>query len=232
MSTAAQLSEADLRLLLQQLQANPTDVTQWDPILRMSLVRGGLVDLTIYNRCVASTPRFALMAVSPSLLVFLTKHPRASAVNFTFDVPKACKQEHGSKAQLTLPKEKMSDAQIKIHETALFEIAQWLTALCTPRPKTLTGTSLPIETCIRFICANILGGPEYVQHLTDKFVALAAKPALTGAQVTELVKSCRGEDDALLVGLAAKLIEKKLNNQIKAKHMHDFLTADGNQLLK
>ena len=201
-------------------------------MLRMSLVRGGLVDLTIYNRRVASTPRFALMAVSPSLFAFLTKHPHAPAVNFTFDVAKACRQDCGSKAQLSLPKEKMSDAQIKIYEAALIEIAQWLTSLCTPRPKPITGTSLPVETCIRFICANILGAPEYVQHLTDKFVELAAKFALTGSQVTELIKSCRGEDDALLVSLAAKLIEKKFDNQISAKRMYGFLRADGNQLLK
>ncbi|KAK1915957.1 hypothetical protein P3342_003772 [Pyrenophora teres f. teres] len=232
MAPTAQLSKADLKLFLQQLQTNSADVTQWNSMMRMSLVRGGLIDLTIYGRRIASTSRFALMAVFPSLLAFLTKHPRAPAVNFTFDVPKAQKRGGAVTSQLTPVKEKMSDAQIKIHEAAIIEIAQWLTALCTPRLKALTGGSLPIETCIRFICANVLGAPEYVQHLTDKFVEQSAKYAFTAVEMTELVKSCRGEEDALLVGLAAKLIQKKLDNQINPNYLRRFMAVDGNQLLK
>ncbi|CAA9958849.1 hypothetical protein PTMSG1_02384 [Pyrenophora teres f. maculata] len=232
MAPTAQLSKADLKLFLQQLQTNSADVTQWNSMMRMSLVRGGLIDLTIYGRRIASTSRFALMAVFPSLLAFLTKHPHAPAVNFTFDVPKAQKRGGAVTSQLTPVKEKMSDAQIKIHEAAIIEIAQWLTALCTPRLKALTGGSLPIETCIRFICANILGAPEYVQHLTDKFVEQSAKYAFTAVEMTELVKSCRGEEDALLVGLAAKLIQKKLDNQINPNYLCRFMAVDGNQILK
>ncbi|KAI0609196.1 hypothetical protein A1F97_05739 [Pyrenophora tritici-repentis] len=232
MAPAAQLSKADLKLFLQQLQTSSTDVAQWNSMMRISLVRGGLIDLTIYGRRIASTPRFALMAVFPTLLAFLTEHLRAPAVNFKFDVPKAHKRGEAFQSQLTSAKEKMSDVQIKIHEAALIEIAQWLTALCTPHSNTLTGASLAIETCIRFICANILGSPEYVQHLTNKFVEQSARSALTATGMTELVKSCRGEEDALLVGLASELIQKKLDNQINPNDLRGFMAADGNQLLK
>ncbi|RMZ66484.1 hypothetical protein GMOD_00001820 [Pyrenophora seminiperda CCB06] len=230
MAPATDLSREDLRLFLLQLQNNPKDVTQWDPIRRMSLARGGLIDLTIYGRRIASAPRFALMAIFPRLTGFLIMKSRAPAVNFTFDVPKA--PEEGTQSKLTLAKEKMSDAQIKVHESALIKIAQWLTALCTRRPMSLTGASLPIETCIRFICANVLGAPEYVQHLTEKLVELAVQSTHKTAQVTEFVKSCRGETDAMLVGLATKVIEKKRNSQATAKHLQGFLAADGNQLLR
>jgi hypothetical protein len=232
MAPVTQLSKAGIRLLLQQLLANNPDVAYWDLLMRMSLVRGGLIDLTIYGHRVASAPRFAFMAVSGNVLAFLAKHPRAPAINFTFDVPVTRMQAEKGQAKLTLGCMKMSDAQVKIHEAAIVFIAQWLTALCTPTPIPLAGASLPIETGIRFICANTLGMPQYVQHLTDKFITQAGKLALSSHQVADLVNSCRGEDDALLIGLAGKLVEKKLNEQIGAKQLDIFLCSTGNRLLK
>jgi hypothetical protein len=194
----------------------------------MSLLRGGLIDLTIYGRRVASAPRFALMAVSSSALTFLAKNLYAPAVNFTFDVP-AARTEEG---KLILRTEQMSDAQIKVHEEALVEIAGWLTALCTPSARTLGAKELRVEICTRFICTHILGMSLYVQHLTAKFVDAAGKMVLNAHQVTELVKSCRGEDDALLVGLAGKLVEKIINGQIAATQLDLFLASPGNLLLR
>ncbi|KAF1833472.1 hypothetical protein BDW02DRAFT_380565 [Decorospora gaudefroyi] len=232
MAPVAQLSKADMCLFLQQLQANPPDIAVWDPTMRLSLLRGGLVDLTIYGRRVASTPRFALMAISTNALAYIAKHPCIPAINFTFDVPAARTQAKKGQVELVLRREKMSDAQIKVHEAALVSIAQWLTSLCTPAPKALVGASPAIETCIRFICAHTLGMPQYVHHLTDKFIMQAGKLALSSHHVTELVKSCRGEDDALLVGLAGKLVEKRMSGQVAAQQLDAFLNADGNRMLR
>jgi hypothetical protein len=227
-----QLSKADVRLFLQQLQANPTDVTKWELMMRLSLLRGGLIDFTIYGRRVGSAPRFALMAVSQSVLEFLAKHPRAPAINFTFEVPALRVRNEQGQAKFVPGKRKMLERQINVHEAALVAILQWLTALCTPAMMPLAGASFPIQTCIRFIFTHTLHAAEYVQHLTDKFITDASKLALSSHQVTELVKSCRGDDDALLVGLAAKLVAKKLDGQIAATQLNIFLCTTGNELLK
>jgi hypothetical protein len=232
MAQTSQLSKSDIALFLQQLQTNPANITAWNPLMRMSLLRGGLIDLTIYSRRVASAPRFALMAASSSALAFLAKHPRAPAINFTFDVPAPQTGTGNGKAKLSLGEYKMCDAQIKVHEAALVAIARWLTALCTPVPQPLVADSLLTEIAIRFICANVLGMPGYVQHLTSKFVDLAGKMALNQGQATELVRSCRGEGDALLIGLAGKLVEKKINGQIAGGQLDIFLACPGNGLLK
>jgi hypothetical protein len=232
MAPVSQLSKADVRLFLQQLQANSADVTEWNLMMRLSLLRGGLIDFTIYGRRISSAPRLALMAVSQSALVFLTKHPRAPSINFTFDVPAVQVQKEKGQTKLTHGKSKMSDAQIKDHEAALVAISQWLTTLCTPTLIPLAGANLRIETCIRFICAHILHASEYVQHLTDKFITDAGKLVLSSHQVKELVKSCRGDDDPLLIGLADKLVGKKLDGQIAATQLDIFLCTTGNELLK
>jgi hypothetical protein len=75
-----------IHLFLQQLQTNPADITAWSPFLRMSLHRGRLTDLIIYGHRVVSVPRFALMAVFPSVLTYWVKCPRMPAVEFTFDI--------------------------------------------------------------------------------------------------------------------------------------------------
>jgi len=183
----SQLSKADVRLFLRQLQANSADVTKWEPMMRLSLLRGGLIDFTIYGRRVASAPRLALMAVSQSALAPLAKHPCAPAINFKFDVPAVQLRGGNGQAKLVSGKGKMREAQIKIHEAALIAISQWLTTLCTPALMPLAGASFSIETCIRFICVHTLHAPECVQHLTDKFITNAGKLALSSQQVTELV---------------------------------------------
>lgn len=232
MAPASQLSEADVRLFLQQLEANPVDVTKWNPMMRFPLLRGGLIDFTIYGRRVGSAPRFALMAVSQKALAFLAKHPRAPAINFTFDVPAVQLRGETGQVRLVTGKGKMREAQIKIHEAALVTISQWLTALCTPALVPLAGASFTIETCIRFICVHTLHAPEYVQHLTDKFIMDAGKLAMSSQQVTELVRSCHRDNGRLLIGLAEKLIGKKLDGQLAAKQLNIFLCKAGNELLK
>jgi hypothetical protein len=172
------------------------------------------------------------MAVSQSVLEFLAKHPCAPAINFTFEVPALRKRNEQGKAKFVPGKRKMLERQIKVHEAALVAILQWPTALCTRKMMPLAGASLPIQTCIRFICTHTLYAPDYVQHLTDKFITDAGKLALSSLQVTELVKSCRGDDDALLVGLAAELVAKKLNGQIAATQLNIFLYTTGSELLK
>jgi hypothetical protein len=131
-----------------------------------------------------------------------------------------------------LGKEKMTNAQIRIHEAAIVAIAQWLTALCTPGVQTLDAEKLEVEICIRFICTHILAMTVYAQHLTSKFIAQAGKIALNAAQVTALGKSCRGEDDELLVGLTGKLVEKKINGEIAGRRLDMFLSTPGNHMLK
>ncbi|KAI4688674.1 uncharacterized protein J4E84_004604 [Alternaria hordeiaustralica] len=232
MTPISQLSKADVRLFLRQLQANSADVTKWEPMMRLSLLRGGLIDFTIYGRRVASAPRLALMAASQSALAFLAKHPCAPAINFTFDVPAVQLRGGNGQAKLVSGKCKMREAQIKIHEAALVAISQWLTALCTPALMPLAGANFSIETCIRFICVHTLHAPEYVQHLTDKFITDAGRLALSSQQVTELVSSCRGDNDQLLMGLAEKLIGKKLDGQLAPKQLSMFLCKAGNELLK
>jgi len=232
MTSASQLSESDVRLFLQQLEANPVDVTKWNPMMRFSLLRGGLIDFTIYGRRVGSAPRFALMTVSQKALAFLVKHPRAPAINFTFDVPAVQLRGENGQAKLVSGKGKMREAHIKIHEAALVAISQWLTVLCTPALMPLAGASFSIETCIRFICVHTLHAPEYVQHLTDRFITNAGKLALSSQHVTELVRSCRGDNDQLLMGLAEKLIGKKLDGQLAPKQLNMFLCKTGNELLK
>ncbi|KAG9190858.1 hypothetical protein G6011_08946 [Alternaria panax] len=232
MAPVSQLSKADIRLFLQQLQANPLDVTMWGPTMRLSLLRGGLIDFTIYGRRVSSAPRFALMAVSQIALAFLVKHPRAPAINFTFDVPAVNMGKERGQTKLINGKSKMSAAQIGVHEAALVAISQWLTTLCTLTLMPLDGTTFSVETCIRFICAHTLCAPEYVQHLTDKFVTGAVKLALSSHQVTELVKSCRGHDDVILIGLADKLIGKLLSDQVATTQLDNFLRTAENEPLR
>ena len=232
MTPISQLSKADVRLFLRQLQANSADVTKWEPTMRLSLLRGGLIDFTIYGRRVASAPRLALMAVSQSALAFLAKHPCAPAINFTFDVPAVQLRGGNGQTKLVSGKGKMREAQIKIHEAALVAISLWLTALCTPALMPLAGANFSIETCIRFICVHTLHAPEYVQHMTDKFITDAGRLALSSQQVTELVRSCRGGNDQLLMGLAEKLIGKKLDGQLAPKQLNIFLCNAGNELLK
>jgi len=200
--------------------------------MRLSLLRGGLIDFTIYGRRVASAPRLALMAVSQSALAFLAKHPCAPAINFTFDVPAVQLRGGNGQTKLVSGKGKMREAQIKIHEAALVAISLWLTALCTPALMPLAGANFSIETCIRFICVHTLHAPEYVQHMTDKFITDAGRLALSSQQVTELVRSCRGGNDQLLMGLAEKLIGKKLDGQLAPKQLNIFLCNAGNELLK
>jgi hypothetical protein len=132
-------------------------------------------------------------------LEFLAKHPRAAAINFTFDIPSSPTQQEKGQAKLILSKAKMTNAQIKIHEAVIVAIAQWLTALCTPAVQTLGAKKLEVEISMRFICIHILAMPVYAQHLTSKFIVQAGKMELNAGQITELVKSCRGEDDELLV---------------------------------
>ncbi|KAL1797584.1 hypothetical protein ACET3X_004190 [Alternaria dauci] len=232
MSPVPQLSKADVRLFLQQLQANPVDVARWDPMMGLSLLRGGLIDFTIYGRRVGSAPRFALMAISPSALTFLAKHPHAPAINFTFDLSAVQVRKEQGPTKLMKGKSKMSATQISIHEAALVAISQWLTTLCTPTPMPLVGANFSIETCIRFICAHTLRAPEYVQHLTEKFIADCGRLAMRSYQVNELVKSCRGDDDVLLVGIAKTLIGRKLDGQIATTQLEKFLGTSGNELLK
>jgi hypothetical protein len=50
--------------------------------------------------------------------------------------------------------------------------------------------------------------------------------------VTKLVKSCRGDDDPLLISLADELIGKKFDGQIATTQLDIFLCAAGNELLK
>jgi hypothetical protein len=172
------------------------------------------------------------MAVSQSALTFLAKHPCAPAIDFTFDVPVVQVRKEQGQIKLIHAKTKMSEAQIRVHEAALVTISQWLTTLCTPTMVPLAGANLPIETCIRFICAHTLRAPECVQHLTDKFITDASKLALSSQQVTKLVKSCRGDDDPLLISLADELIGKKFDGQIATTQLDIFLCAAGNELLK
>ncbi|KAI4954489.1 hypothetical protein J4E91_002202 [Alternaria rosae] len=140
--------------------------------MRFSLLRGGLIDFTIYGRRVGLAPRFALMAVSQKALAFLVKHPRAPAFNSTFDVPTVQLRGETGQVRLVTGKGKMREAQIKIHEAALVTISQWLTALCTPALVPLAGASFAIETCIRFICVHTLHAPEDNDRL---LVGLAEK---------------------------------------------------------
>jgi hypothetical protein len=198
----------------------------------MSLLRGGLIDFAVYGRSIISVPRFALMAVSNSTLAFLARNPGTPAINFTFNVSAMRTENKDGQAKLVLRRERMSDPQIEIHEAALIAVAHWLTKLCTPMPIALVGASFPIETCIRFICTVVLDMPEYVHHLTAKFIMQASKLALSSYQIAELVKSCRAEDDELLVGLAGKLVEKKLDGQIAPQQLKNFLDADGTGLLR
>jgi hypothetical protein len=230
MAPPALLSKADIRLFLQQLQRNPSDITRWSPKMRMSLLRGGLIDLAVYGRRIISVPRFALMAVSNSTLAFLAKNPGTPAINFTFDVSAMRTENKDGQAKIVLRRERMSHAQIEIHEAALIAIAQWLTKLCTPMPIALVGASSPIETCMRFVCAVMLDMPGYVHHLTAKLIMQAGKLAISSYQFAELVKSCRGEDDELLIGLAGKLVEKKLDGHIAAQQLKNFPDADGMSL--
>ncbi|KAF1935002.1 hypothetical protein EJ02DRAFT_448853 [Clathrospora elynae] len=199
MAPVAQLSQADICLFLQQLQTNPENVARWNSLMRMSLLRRGLIDLSIY----------ALAAVSRKVLQFLKKQPRAPAINFTCNAPSAQTQKENGGAKLVLRREKRSDAQIKTHEAALIAIAQ---------------------LCFRIICVKRLSMPEYVQHITDKCITQAGKLALNAHQATALANSCRGENDELLIGLISKMVEKKLNGQIAAIKIDNFLRTEGNWL--
>lgn len=232
MAPTLHLSKRDLRLFLQQLQANPTDIRCWPAALRFELVRGGLIDIALYGRRIVSVPRFALMAVSSTSLALCSKKPDVPAINFTFDLSTTRTLTSSGQTKLGSGQEEMSDAQIRFHEVALIAFAKWLTALCTPRTVVLEDSSFPVEVCIRFICVNVLGMPEYVRHLTNKFITLAGKLTLSSLELGELIKSCRGGDDKLLVGLAAKLVEKVFNEQINRKQLDLFLSTQGNHNLK
>jgi hypothetical protein len=219
MSRSTPLSKPDLRLFLQQLQANPVNITTWPLALRVSLFRGSTIDLTIYNRRIISVPKLALMAVSPAALAVIAKTLATPAVNFTFEAPcsKTCK---------------IPDRYLKHYEAALRAFAHWLTALCTPAPTVLAGSSSEEEVCLRFIC-RVLGMDSYAQHLVDRFVAQAGSQQLTPLQIHELAKSCRGRDDPLLKGLAAKIAEKKVNgNERTKKAISEFLAGRGNEVLR
>lgn len=68
--------------------------------------------------------------------------------------------------------------------------------------------------------------------MTDKFITDADELALSSHQATELIKSCRGDDDPLRIGFADKLVGKKLDGQIVATQLYIFLYTAGNESLK
>lgn len=203
MAPSPPLTKPDLRIFLQQLQANPSDIRCWPLPLRISLLRNQTLDLTIYGRRIISVPRLALMAVSPAVLAAVAKDPRIPAINFSFDVP-------GVKIFGKQNVKKMSDEKIKHHEGALRAFAHWLTAVCTAAPVALAGTTFQEEVCLRFMC-RLLDMDDYAQHLIDKFIAQAGTSSLTPQHIQDLALSCRGTDDPLLKVLAGKIVEMKIN---------------------
>ena len=232
MANPTSVFKRGLRGFLQQLQANPVDIRDWTPSMRFSLLRGGFIDLTIYGQRVASAPRYAFMAVSSRVLAHFAKHPAVSSINFTFDVPALHVQQKQDQESLAFGKRRMTDRQIKCHEGALKAIASWLTALCTPTPIALLGASFVVDLCIRFMCTHTLVMQMYAQHLTAKFITQASRLALDAKQLREVVKSCHGDNDDLLLGLAAMIVEKKLDKKVALVRLESFLRLGGFEVLR
>lgn len=172
------------------------------------------------------------MAISPNILVHLVRNLHAPAVNFTFDILAAKIQKEKDPTEIVQEKTRMTDMQISMHEAALVAIAHWLTALCTPHPIRLVGGSFLVDVCIRFICTHTLDAPKYVQPLTHSLVRRVKLLTLSPLEVIELVRSCRGEDDRLLVGLATAIVYKKRRGKTFQKHMDQFLALKANKILK
>lgn len=77
----------------------------------------------------------------------------------------------------------------------------------------------------------------YVMHLVSRFVGDAIGGCLEGWQVTELVKSCVGEDDPMLLGLAggmarARARAREGGEEGVRKRIREFLGRAENRMLR
>ncbi|KAF2875752.1 hypothetical protein BDV95DRAFT_280849 [Massariosphaeria phaeospora] len=205
-------ADPQLASLLQQLHTFPPDVRAWPLSARVTLLRGGLIDLTITSPVspttpllIASVPKYALMAVSAPVLTHLAvTNPHAPAVHFALSLAPA-----------------MSAASVARYTAALRRPAHWLNVLCTaPGPGRVPDMPLRnpdddirADLALRHLAAHMQMS-LYVRHIADKYIASVRAATLTPADMTAISLYGLGADDPLLLGVARELVRAKREGRV------------------